>query len=120
MRHNFIDVPAHALRGLHSGLVDCLHDMDTEVRDSYLSMIGGITFKDMMLALRAERLAVHARIVEDSAILGIAAAFTGEKHDTILFVMDGRHTGVDLDTLVIAETVDFDAQLRDLVGGGDR
>lgn len=114
-----LDLPATACRALHSGLIDCLTDMPDEVREGFLTRLGGIDFVRFMLALDAGTLAVTTRIDGEDAYIGIAVPTTG-RHDRILFELTPGHSGVAASWLLAAGLIDFDARLDEFLRGDDR
>lgn len=116
MHDQRIDLPAFALRVLHSGWIDWLDDIgETGLRDSFIIRAGGVDFKRWLLALGAGKFAVTVRIEQDDAVIGLALR-TDSGEDRALYEMSPRETGLRPEYVLALATVDLDEEIEELLG----
>lgn len=114
-----IDLPHHAWRALHSGFMDWLLQVPTELSHAMLGRLDGqVTFDHFMLAIHErQRLDVYVRVDEaDDVRVGIRVPVTGGQ-DWLLFDMTGVHAGVDPDWLMTAGRLRLQDELAGILGG---
>lgn len=116
MNDQRIDLPAFALRVLHSGWVDWLTCQTQEgIRDAFLTRAGGLDFQRFLLALRARRFAVSVRVDADDCIIGLAVP-ASDGPDLAMFEMPPTQCGLRPEYVLALATVDLDEEIAHLLG----
>lgn len=121
MTRPHVDLPMHAWRVLHSGFLDWMLQVPTEISHAMMNRLGSqVSFEHFMLAIHHyQRLDVYVRMDEaDEVRVGIRVPVS-DGDDWLLFDLTGKDAGVDPDWLLQAGRLRIEDELQQLLGSSE-
>lgn len=111
------DVPRWTVQVLHSEFIGWLVDLDPVVRDAFIERTGGLSFDRFLLAMLNGRYVVDFSEVDGEESVGLGVPLTSGKC-WVLFSVPARRAGVNGDYVRTSLTLDFEAELAELLDEG--